>query len=197
MDDPDLPSERWDGLDEDVRYPHATRRRMAIARALGVAGVLGTLALAAAAFAPRVPLVTEKVRELWSTSPVQANSVAPVTVPQLDVKRQRPAPPLDIPAAPPVLPSTAPASPPALVASAAESPPVLAPVASEPLADPAPGTPEASPAPQATSKPAAPKRLVAAPQRTRSETPLTPREIERRKQRYELWLRQQRLERIH
>ena len=150
----------------------ATRRRMA--RALGAAGVLGTLALAVAAFAPRMALMTEKVKALW----------------------------FDVPAPHPVLPTQARAMPPAPGASAAESPqaatanavePPAAP-AVDPPAAPAPATPEPPPAPQVTATAA---ERASVPRRARQEPVLTPREIERRKQRYELWLKHQGLERIH
>jgi hypothetical protein len=165
MSDPDLPSERWDEEEPSLRYPHATRRRALIARALAAVGILGTLGLAAAAFAPHL-------------SRLKPSDAPPAVVVQ-QMPMVAPPPP---PSPPPVVAPPAPPSPPP---AESEPPPPLAVLEKPPAPEPA------------ASRPSEPTRGTSSSRRSRPEAQLTPREIERRQQRYEMWLRREGLERIH
>lgn len=180
MGDPDSPSERWDDEDPSLRYPQATRRRALIARALAAVGILGSLALAAAAFAPHLSRLTTRSRpEPLAATPAPP---APAEVPPAVIVQQMPtvAPPPVEP--PPIAPQ------PALVQPAPESEARSPQAAVEP--------PPAPPSAAAAVRNAPPPKASSS-RRSRPEARLTPREIERREQRYELWLRREGLERIH
>jgi len=227
MANPRIPSDYWDDTEqEELHYPNATPRRVAFARALGVVGVLGTFALAAFAFAPRMPFIESKLHSLFSKDEPALRPAEPVT--QVTVTSP-PAPSVAVPpvAAPPAPeatitePSTASAATtapepavaapeptvatPEPVVAAAPEPAVAAPepiaAAPEPAVVAAPSTSAPDLASDAASKPAARAKpagraLASSTVRKapRSEPPLTVREIERRKERYEAWLKQEGLE---
>src|SRR4051812_35978449 len=80
MANPRIPSDYWDDSEqEELHYPNATRRRVVFAHALGVVGVLGTFALAAFAFAPRMPLISSKVHSLLPKDKPALRPAEPVT----------------------------------------------------------------------------------------------------------------------
>ena len=231
MANPRIPSDYWDESEQaELHYPNASPRRVAFAHALGVVGVLGTFALAAFAFAPRMPFIESKLHSLFSKDEPALRPAEPVT--QVTVTSP-PAPSVAVPpvAAPPApeatvtepsMASTAATAPepaaaapepavatPAPVVAAAPEPAVATPApvvaaAPEPAVVAAPSAPTSAPAltSDADSKPAAPSAKPAgrslasstARKAPRSEPPLTVREIERRKERYEAWLKQEGLE---
>jgi hypothetical protein len=173
-----------------------------MAHALGAAGLLGTVALAIAAFAPRLSLVSDKVREHWFDVPASHPVLpippqAPPAAPPASVAELPQAATANAVEPPAVLAPTTPETPPAPAPTTPETPPAPAPTTPETLPAPASTTPEKTPAPQVTVTAAEHARLASVPRPARPEPPLTPREIERRKQRYELWLRREGLERIH
>jgi hypothetical protein len=196
MANPRTSSDVWDTSDGAFRpYPNATPRRTAFAHALGIVGVLGTLALAIAAFVPRAPWIMSKVRA-WDGD---EKTSEPAPQPPAEVVRQvtsiANAPELRAPSvAPPAttVPSL-PATPPVVAATPAiESQPTVGgspAIRSQPTA-------QASPAPAASSTEHVQAPAVRNAQR-RSEPPLTAREIERRKERYAAWLKEQGLEPVH
>jgi len=220
MANPRIPSDYWDESEQaELHYPNATPRRVAFAHALGVVGVLGTFALAAFAFAPRMPFIESKLHSLFSKDEPALRPAEPVT--QVTVTSP-PAPSVAVPpvAAPPAPEATEPST--ASAAATAPEPAVAAPEPAVATPEPAVATPEpavAAPEPavaagpsaptstpavasDAASKPAAPsakpagRALASSTVRKapRSEPPLTVREIERRKERYEAWLKQEGLE---
>ncbi|HSU39301.1 MAG TPA: hypothetical protein VLJ38_07030 [Polyangiaceae bacterium] len=217
MANPRIPSDYWDDNEqEELHYPNATPRRVAFAHALGVVGVLGTFALAAFAFAPRMPFIESKLHSLFSKDEPALRPAEPVT--QVTVTSP-PAPsvavpPVAAPAAPEATvtePSTASAAAtaPEPAVAAAPEPAVATPspvvaAAPQPAVVAAPAAPTSAPAlaSDADSKAAAPsakpasRSLASSTVRKapRSEPPLTVREIERRKERYETWLKQEGLE---
>ena len=214
MANPRIPSDYWDDSEqEELHYPNATRRRVALAHALGILGVLGTLALAGVAFAPRMPFIASRVHSLFSKDepalrPAQPVTQLPVTsppAPTVTVPPPAPVPPApDLNVTEPPTAAAAPAAPEPSVAAAAEPPvaTVPAPTAAVPEPVAVPSAPasnvtsdEASqPTPQ-SAKPASRTLASSKVQRApRSEPPLTMREIERRKERYEAWLKQEGLE---
>jgi hypothetical protein len=235
-------SDLWDDTDDVPHYPKATRRRVALAHALGLVGVLGTLALAVAAFAPRVPGVVASARALYSDEPLV---IQPRHVQQVEPRPANPPTALPIEPPPPIEPpaAQAPVAVPAPPAPATSTPSVANSLAvansvatsaspaapSEPVVSPpaAPATTATSPAvaplaaspavSTATTAPAAAVSLAASPATTppaasatarhtaparfqrpvQSEPKLTWHEIERRKERYAEWLKEQHLEPVH
>jgi hypothetical protein len=201
--DPDLrPGERRDSTP-------ASTRRSTVARVIGVVGVLGVLGLAAFAFAPRVPaaasqlaLVANRVQLPWD--PALQPGPAPV--------------PLDRDG--PLAARTGP------VAPAALAPAALEPAAGSRVDNPATAAPLAAPATEAEREPpsaaestdrgsdatmstmkepagVAPRGAASVSESRAAEVPaearepmLTREEIERRKQRYEEWLKSEGLERV-
>jgi len=194
MGEPDLPSERWDEAEDQIRYPHATRRRALIARSLGAFGILATLGLAAAAFAPRLSRAPHWLRATWSDhlAPAAAPTGAqpPVIVQQIPTAH---APTVAAPAPP--LPPVSEATPPLAARDAIAEPSPAAQAEAEAPVEPSAAA-EPSPAAQAAPR-SAPVRTASSSRRSRSEVRLTPRQIEQRQQRYEMWLRREGLERIH
>lgn len=216
MANPRIPSDYWDESEQaELHYPNASPRRVAFAHALGVVGVLGTFALAAFAFAPRMPFIESKLHSLFSKDEPALRPAEPVT--QVTVTSP-PAPSVAVPpvAAPPAPEATVTEPSMASTAATAPEPAVAAPepavatpapvvaAAPEPAVVAAPSAPTSAPAltSDADSKPAAPSAKPAgrslasstARKAPRSEPPLTVREIERRKERYEAWLKQEGLE---
>jgi len=174
----------WDKA-ADAEWRGATRRRVVLARTLGLVGVLGTLALAVAAFLPRMPTAEGKLDGFANrvTLPWDPKLAAGPEAIELDEAQDG------------VRLSVAFSAAPATAAPATTSPP-------EPLPEvPQAAETQAAPAidsspPVREQSPPVPERSVA-PQRARPEPTMTPVDIQLRKQRYERWLREQGLERIH
>jgi hypothetical protein len=216
-----------DELEAPLHFPHATRRRALIAHSLGVLGVLGTLALGVAAIGPHLSWVTHKAHTLLAPErPAQdmarpaplvaAPAAPPVTAENTATAQVEPAPPPAVPA--PVVTPPEPPSAPAVVPAPSTDVAALAPLADTAPATPAPAdTAPTTPAPAETTaatpavastapvaktlvdKPAAdkPTAAVASPRPVRTEPRLTWSEIERRKARYDAWLKNQGLEPVH
>ena len=212
MANPRLPSDFWDGEEEQIHYPNATPRRVALAHALGVVGVLGTLTLAGFAFAPRMPAITSRFQGLFAKEASAQNPAKPVAqVPAAQVQAPVPPPPVPsvevAPVAPAVIPSAQPssASDAATAPEATTAPEVVAPppappsppAASEPAASEPAATEPAATEPAATEPAATSTPAPVARSRPRAEPPLTTREIERREQRYQMWLKREGLEPVH
>ncbi len=226
MANPRTTSDLWDDtdevphyLDEEApHYPKVNARRVAIAHALGVAGVIGTVALAAAAFAPHVSGGIQSVRSLFAKEEsfvVQPRAVMqvqprpvqpqPAAAPVETATPRAPAPveppPVEPTAAPVVSPSTTaqPSTDSANSPSAANSLSTTSqtPASSTPTAPSEPAAPPAA-APQTPSQALvtpAPKSTTAPQVRhPRPEPRLTWGEIQRRKDRYAEWLQEQHLE---
>jgi hypothetical protein len=221
MANPRTTSDLWDDteqvphyLDDEVpHYPKLSARRVAIAHAVGVAGVIGTVALAAAAFAPRLSGGVQSLRSLIPNE--EPIVVQPRAV--MQVQPQPTAAPVETapvetsaPAAP------APVEPPAALAAPVTSNPTTTAPSSESANSPnatnqapasvaatTPSEPEAPPA----AAPAAPSEALVAPapksaaapqvRHSRPEPRLTWGEIQRRKDRYAEWLKEQHLEPVH
>lgn len=221
MANPHLPTDYWDGTDHTVRYASVSPRRVTLARTAGVVGFLGCLALAIAAFAPRfaahhdgapvtepAPLNARPPTPVTDSAPVAPLTAAPaVAPPPAELGEQ--APGVTAPVSPPTAATSTESAPEAATASHTDAPPAeptaQAPTSSANVHEPTPvnATPPA-PAPAAATATATTHEVstsvsAKAPVVTRrvAEPTLSPREIERRQQRYEMWLRQQGLERVH
>src|SRR3954471_5577616 len=124
MANPRIPSDYWDDSEqEELHYPNATRRRVAFAHALGVIGVLGTFALAAFAFAPRMPFISAKLHSLLSKDEPALRPAEPIT--QLAVTNS-PAPSVTLPPAAAVPPATDVTGPSTAAAAATAPEPTVA-----------------------------------------------------------------------
>ena len=213
MANPRIPSDYWDDSEqEELHYPRATRRRVVFAHALGVVGVLGTFTLAAFAFAPRMPFISAKVHSLLAKEEPALRSAEPITQvavtssPEPSASISQPAPTPPAPDVTATEPSTASVAAIAPVVATAPAPAVAVPPAAAPAPESvaAPSAPASAPdtvsekgakSSQESTKPAG-RALAASTVRKapRSEPPLTMREIERRKERSEAWLKQEGLE---
>jgi hypothetical protein len=156
---------------------------MAIARAIGIIGILGTLALAVYAVSPRAPTIARRVEGVFGDVrlpwvPVLADGPAPT---RLDWQKMVMPPSITVPPA---------------TATTQGPPPTTAPAESaSPESAPAPTAPEpTAPEPAATT---APKRVERQERSAKPPAPFTSEEIQRRRERYEQWLKEQELERIH
>lgn len=207
----------WDEPATPVR--HFTRRAL-LARSLGAVGVLATLALAVAAFAPRIHDAANRFEALagrvvlpWDPPlnpgpeamaldrgpgrlpPEPAISTGPPSEGARQVGSLAPKSAEETPVSPPATPPEAATAVAAVTADVAPIPPpaVTAPPAKEAPAPPVREAPAA-----VTSPPREPQwALPVSNFQPREEPTLTHEEIEMRKERYERWLKNQGLERIH
>ena len=188
------PRESWSS-DTDLSFESESSvtttspRRVAAARVIGFVGVLGVIALAVAAFAPRMPLVTSKFAAFanrvglpWDPTlepgpmplPLdRATNIAPLQEAALNTRT------ID------ELPQSE-ASPVATLEASAATP--LETI----VRDEAKQAPVSQTAATVSSDERSPRAAVA------SRKPvLTPEDIELREQRYENWLKEEGLERVH
>jgi hypothetical protein len=163
---------------------------VAIARAIGIIGILGTLALAVYAVSPHAPTIARRaegvfgdVRLPWV--PVLNDGPAPT---RLDWQRMVMPPSIN------VLPATATTQSPPPASAPAESAPAES---ASPESAPTPTAPEPTAPEPTVPEPSAPKRVDRQERSAKPPPPLTPEEIQRRQERYEQWLKEQQLERIH
>jgi hypothetical protein len=210
MANPRTSPEIWDDdeVEPPLHYPNATRRRALIAHSLGVVGVLGTLALGAVAIVPHLSWLTHRAHNLFAPEPPAEELAPPVPVAAAPVK-----PPVTVEhAASAHVEAAVPAPLPSSV-TPPQTPSAVAPAAATDTA--APSAAASAPAPvdtttqAASAEPVTPPAPVAAPTaekpasravssgRRRTEPRLTWAEIERRKARYEAWLKSQGLEPVH
>ena len=174
MANPRTTSDFWDDTDEAPHYlddeaphyPKLTARRVAVAHALGVVGVLGTLALAAAAFAPRLSGGVHSLESLFAKEEarlVQPRAIAQVQAPPTATSRATPAPSVSPPSEPPAV------EPPAAFTPGAPSPTTA--TASADGAS-SPSTTSQTPSTTATAPSESPAPLAVAP--TPSQALVTP-----------------------
>jgi hypothetical protein len=200
----DYPESRYP---EESRYPNPTPARVAFARGLGVVGILASLALAAYAFAPRSQELAGKAHAAGSRLVLPWDPKLEPGPAPLPLDRYTPAPSLAVRDAVAAVPATSaePLAPPAAPEPAPAGEPLIATPPLDPTAEAQPGaspSPEAEPSrPEAESQAVAPepnaRRSRPAVRRTETSPGFTPEEIQRRKDRYEAWLKEQGLERIH
>lgn len=161
--------------DPDRTSVPTSRRRSAVARSVGVVGVLAVLGLAVAAFAPRMPAAASQLAHAANRIALPGDpTLLPGPEPTPLDRDPNVATPSELPAAPVTLVEAAPPvepTPPAVESHAAVAPSMEARSESEMMS---------SAAPVQSQEPA-----------------LTADEIEMRKQRYEEWLQREGLERVH
>jgi len=146
------------------RFPNATRTRMLLARTLGIAGILATVALAVFAFRSRAPAVPGRIDRVWDDVRLPWDPVLNAG-PPLTLARSDGLVPLAV----------------RLAASGATPTTSAAPA-------PAPGVfPPVVPVREGEKEQVGSKA---------AESPLTAEEVQRRRDRYERWLVEQRLQRI-
>jgi len=169
------PRSSSDSLAPPLGFPNATRARMVLARTLGILGILATVALAVFAFRSRAPEVASRVGGIDDAVRLPWDPVLNAGPPPLALERRAAVVPLAVSIAPtdatPMTPMPfTPAEPAAPTAAPSSSAPII-------------------PAGESENEPS----LVPKPA---PEPRFTPEEVQRRKDRYERWLEEQRLERI-
>jgi hypothetical protein len=208
-------SDEWDRF--EVPYQEPSRWRAPVARTIGILGILGTIALAVAAFAPRSHAIAVRFdalssrvalpwdpelapgpepapldRDVRSSSaivaagsgvvPAPSSASASATTAELEAERAR-------------LAESEADEPTADVASAAQAAPT-ANAAAEPVTERV-AQPVTEAAPRLASE-AVPPRVRSAPREANASSQgFSEEEVQRRKDRYEAWLKEQGLERIH
>jgi len=154
---------------------------MLLARALGIVGILGTVALAVVALGPRTPAVADRVEGVSSRSRLPWDPALTAGPAPLALDRTESVAPLAV----------------TFTTFGVAPTPLATPTAS------AIPTPPATPTPSSVADPSPPTKSPSAPESaeeqrsvTHPEPRLSPEEIRLRRARYEQWLKDQGLKRI-